>query len=50
MISGRRFITALILLCFLFLPAAMPLRAQAVETGPQALLGKIPASPLKPAG
>jgi len=44
MISGRRFITVLLLLCLLFLPAAMPLRAQAVETGLQALLEKIPAS------
>ena len=44
MMTGRRFAAALLFLCFLLLPAAMPLRAQAGETVLQALLEKIPAS------
>ena len=44
MMTGRRFAAALLFLCFLLLPAAMPLRAQAGESGLQALLEKIPAS------
>ena len=44
MMTGRRFITALIFLCSLFLPPASAAGAQAVEPGLQALLAKIPAS------
>ena len=44
MMTGRRFAAALLFLCFLLLPAAMPLRAQAGETVLQAMLAKIPAS------
>ena len=44
MMTGRRFAAALLFLCSLLLPAAMPLRAQAGESGLQALLEKIPAS------
>ena len=44
MMTGCRFITALIFLCSLFLPPASAAGAQSGETGPQAMLAKIPAS------
>ena len=44
MMTGRRFITALIFLCSLFLPSASTAGAQSGEPGLQAMLAKIPAS------
>ena len=44
MMTGRRFITALIFLCSLFLPPASAAGAQRGELGLQAMLAKIPAS------
>ena len=44
MMTGRRFIAVLLLLCSLFLPSASAEDAQSGEPGLQALLEKIPAS------